>query len=188
MDDYLKLAGQSLRTDHTIIFTGPSGAGKSTYLNWLEEQHPAFVAEPVTHVWEGRPLQWPDLAHIETQWVFVDELLTMGDLLHVRRLVSRGHRVVAASHLPVLAHRLIFPFSLRIFDLGRHTGKLAAELTRSGFNAQPDDVHRFVSKHGASFTALRRVLDECPPSERRFGAALNHFERYCTVRTVRETF
>lgn len=185
-DDHLALGEQDFANLRAVIFTGPSGAGKSSYLQWLLEFHPAFREQEATLIQTGRPLRWPDLKSIETKLVVVDELLRVADLANLWRLVRRGHMVLAASHLPPVAHRVVTPSAGRVFDLAHGTAKIGNALARLGYDFGPAELQAFQAKHGSSYTALERILTEWPHAERDFGAALRHFENYCTVRTVRE--
>ncbi|MEO0495925.1 MAG: hypothetical protein AAF141_00945 [Pseudomonadota bacterium] len=185
-DDYLGLGDQNLANMRAVVFSGPSGAGKSSYLQWLIDAHPAFCGRDMTRVETGRPLRWPPLATIQTRLVVVDEALKLADLWKLVSLVARGHTVLAASHLSPMTHRLALPAGSRLFDLATDTKKIGNALTRQGYQFSQLDLVKFKANHGSSYTAMQRIVAEWPGPERDFGAALRHFECYCSVRTVRQ--
>ncbi|MEN0088191.1 MAG: hypothetical protein AAF737_07135 [Pseudomonadota bacterium] len=186
-DDHLDLAQADFSNCRMLVFTGPSGAGKSSYLNWLLEQHPDFAFRDLARIDLGRPLRWPPTSKLDAQLVVVDELLNANDLKHVARLVLAGHHVLTASHLPHWVHRFACPFGLRVYNLASDTQKIGNALRRQGYRFTEGDLARFKAQYGSSYTGLEQILAECPRDERDFGVALSHFNRYCTVRTIRET-
>ena len=155
-----------------------SGSGKSTAIAWLLEAHPAFRGRPCSHV-TGSGIGWRRL-NLSAELVVVDECRSPRDLLGLVRLLRCGHRVLAASHLPLwtsAALGLAWPALVLATD--RDSAKLERYLTGLGADFTAERVRALCKGFGASYSHVDLVLDF--DGGRDFDRACDRFERCCRV-------
>ena len=181
--DYLGLLDTCLAKHRLIVFCGCSGAGKSSYIQELLAQHEDLQGGPIHHILEGRPLAWNEPIPAEPSTVVVDELLVWSDYHHLVRLLLRGHRVIAASHLPAAAHRLLRVFGrMAVFRLDRDHGKVHRALQQRGIQTTDAAVATFVRRYGANYVDLDMILESYRGNN--FDRALATFEKFNRVSYV----
>lgn len=163
LDDFLGLDQTPLATERLVVFCGRSGSGKTTAIEHLLTRHPAFRVGDV---------------------VVLDEITRLRELGLVLRLLLRGERVVAASHVPrwaFLPFRLLTPTAL--FRTDRGVGKLARYLDRLGISYSTDALERYARRYGASYTEIDIMRELAPDTS--FDRILRRFEKLHRLRRRR---
>ena len=174
VNDHLGLLGRSFASLRMIVFTGMSGSGKSTCIDLLLAEHPEFAGRDYAMIGPA-PITWPG-ADPRTELVVVDELLRIGDLKHVARLLRGGHTLIVASHLHPAWVRL---FNMRwpadYFYTDRATEKLQRFLEGRGVRFTPERIREFGQAHGANYTDLEIILERSGGED--FDLAFERFRR-----------
>lgn len=164
-----------------ITFSGVSGSGKTTSLRRLVSGHPEFRFEPRTELL-GSPLRWRDGAP-QTRLVVIDELIGWRDYWPLVRLLRRGHRVIAASHLPEYSLRLLAcRWRALMIRVDGDYRAISRFLQQSRVRHSDAAVRSFCSVLGASYVDAGIVLERYPHCS--FDEAWTRFER--TTRISRE--
>ena len=142
-----------------LIFAGVSGSGKSTSIQSVVGEHPAFKYQDRTVI-TGSPIQW-NKELPPTRLVLLDELVCLTDLYQVVRLLMAGHQVIAASHLPSMAHFLLAVlFKARITYVDEDPVTIARYLANQGIACSDRAVAEFHALYRASFIDLKLVLEQ----------------------------
>ncbi len=181
-DDHLGLLARDLSDLRLLALHGVSGSGKSTAIAWLLQTHPAFRGRTCSHV-AGPRIDWRRL-DLVSELVVVDECTALRDLHGLVRLLRRGHRVLAASHLPLAtsaALGLAWPVLALATD--RDAAKLERYLTALGADFSAERVGALCARFGASYAWVDLVLDYDGGLD--FDRAYDRFERCCQVEVTR---
>jgi len=175
--DFLGLSDHRFADERLIVFTGMSGSGKSTAIDYLLENHRDLVGVDYERV-DSKPLIFDE--GYESELIVVDEILEWRSLAPVWRLLWRGHRVIAANHLPEGALKtFLAPWRGRYFCTDDDPSKIAAYLDALGVAASDHAVKRFCTRYGANFTDVDIILERFPDLD--FDTALGRFERFCKL-------
>ncbi len=184
LDDYLGLLSQDLSGVSTVIFAGPSGSGKTSQIRLLLDRHDDFRHLSRYDISPQAPgFSWracrARLAGEPLELLVVDEIATLLDALHVRRLLPHVPRQVIASHI---APRLIRGAGPRVrhIDTARGSTKLARYLDRLGVDYTHADLQRYVARYGAVFTELQIMLEVCPAPS--LAQVWEMFHRFYSIR------
>ncbi len=162
-----------------VVLNGVSGCGKSTSIRELLSRHPDYRDRRCTEI-RGGPIDWCSV-RVETQLIVVDEMLNLRDVGAIARLLLRGHRVLAASHLhPVALTPLRLITRCRSFCLDADPRKISAWLDTRGLSWSEDALARFHQRFAGSFTDAKLVAEYAGGDD--FDHALDRFTRYCEVR------
>ena len=179
-DDHLGLCDADLTGVRLLVLHGASGSGKSTYLHYLLKNHSSFRGQSVTRV-RGGPIDWSAIDRPEGDIVLVDELVRGRDIPFVARLLHRGYRVVAASHLhPVLTGFIGLRWNTRQFATDRDARKIERYLDGRGVRYSPKIVAAFCRAHGATYTDADIILSHVGGED--FDRAFLRFQRFCTLK------
>ena len=182
-DDHLGLMSRDFSGARLVVFHGVSGSGKSTSIARLLSDHPDFRGQACGHV-TGPGIRWRGLCRRE-HLVAVDECYRLRDLFGLARLLRRGHRVLAASHLPIWTSALlgrIWPVVALRTDCD--PAKIARYLDTCRVRFSRDRVLDFSSRFGASYLDVDRIMEF--DGGRDFDRAYDRFIRCCRVETRRE--
>ena len=181
-DDHLGLLSRDLSGLRLLALHGVSGSGKSTAIDWLLRAHPAFRGRPCSRV-TGPGIDWRRLG-LSSELVVVDECSAPRDLLGLVRLLGRGHRVLAASHLPLatsVALGLAWPVLALATD--RDPAKIERYLAALGADFSAARVGALCQRSGASYAWVNLILDYDGGLD--FDRAYDRFERCCRVEITR---
>lgn len=175
--DFLGLAGRRFADARLVVFTGVSGSGKSTAIEFLLESHPDFAGLDYELVAE-RPMSFRE--SYDAPLIVVDEVVEWQHVAALFRLLSRGHRLVVASHLPSIALKcLLAPWRGRYFCTDDDPSKISGYLEHLGVAASDEAVGRFCATYGATFTDADIILEQFGGTD--FDTALRRFERFCAI-------
>ncbi len=177
-DDHLGLLSRDLSGVRLLALHGVSGSGKSTAIDQLLEVHPAFRDRPVNRV-IGPCIDWRRLEP-SAELVVVDECRAPQDLRGLVRLLRRGHRVLAASHLPLwtsVALGLAWPVLALATD--RDPAKIERYLAALGADFSAERVRALCARFGATYAWVDLIL--VFDGGRDFDRACERFERCCRV-------
>lgn len=173
------LLARDLAGVRLLLLEGRSGSGKSTAIATLLARHPDFAGQPRTEI-QGGPIVWRGMRP-STPLVVVDELTRLADVPPLVRLLARGHRVIAASHLPGawLAH--LGPcLGIAHAATDRDPATIERYLQDRGVSHTRAGIARFCHRFGATYTDADIVLEHAGGND--FDHALTMFERRCTLR------
>ena len=177
-DDHLGLLSRDLSGIRLVALHGVSGSGKSTAIAQLLEAHPAFRDRPCCHV-AGPGIDWRRL-DLPAELVVVDECTSPRDLLGLLRLLGRGHRVLAASHLPLASSALLgLGWPVLALPTDRDPAKIERYLTALGVDFSAERVRVLCGRVGASYAWVDLILDFDGGLD--FDRAYDRFERCCRV-------
>ncbi len=181
-DDHLGLMSRDFSDIRLVVFHGISGSGKSTAIGQLLRAHPNFRGRPHSYV-GGRECGWRRSEETE-ELVVVDECAALSDLFRLAQLLGRGHRVLAASHLPVpLSALLGLVWPSVTLRTDADPGKIERYLAARGMQFTSDRVRDFYLRFGASYSGVDRILDFDGGDD--FDRAYDRFTRCCRVETKR---
>lgn len=183
-DDHLGLSSRDFSGVRLVVFHGVSGSGKSTAIARLVQAHPEFQGQRCSYV-TGPYIDWRQVTP-STELVVVDECTTLRDALGLAQLLSRGHRVLASSHLPLILSAglgRIWPAIVLATD--REPAKIERYLKVLGAHYSPDCVGAFCAQFGASYCSVDLVMDFDGSSD--FDRAYDRFRRCCRVETKSAT-
>lgn len=176
--DFLDLANRSFAGVRLVVFAGVSGSGKSTSLEFLRRHHPDFAGPDWVSVTRG-----PDGLTVPAcrgRAVAIDEIVTVGELRHVARLL-RHNRVLVATHLPLACYA---PFAAwvrtRLFRTDRDAAKIGIVLERRGIRCSAAALRHYSRAHGANFLDVQHILERWPSND--FDRSYAAFRRLCRVR------
>ena len=176
-DDYLSLSGVDFEPVRCLSLTGVSGSGKTTYINHLLEVHPGFAQHPFDR-YQG-PLIWGEVRP-DNALVVLDDLLCWRDLVGAVSLLSRGHRLIVASHLPRCWLALLTsPWPCAHFVLDKDPIKLMRYLERHAVDYDAFAVKDFVRRFGANYTDIDIILEH--EHSKDFSTAYRRFLRHCRL-------
>ncbi len=177
-DDHLGLLARDLSDVRLLALHGVSGSGKSTAIAWLLQAHPAFRGRPCSHI-TGPAIDWRRLDR-STELVVVDECRGLRDLGGLVRLLGRGHRVLAASHLPLATSRVLgLAWPVLALATDRDPAKIERYLKTRGAAFSAGRVRTLCARFGASYAWVDLILEF--DGGRDFDRAYNRFERCCRV-------
>lgn len=181
-DDHVGLNTRDFRGIRLVAFHGISGSGKSTAIGQLLQTHPAFRDRARSHIL-GPRIAWRNL-RVSNELVVVDECISIRDLLGLIGLLCRGHRVLAASHLPLFLSTLVgWVWPTLAMRTDRDPAKIARYLEALGASFDIAQVHAFCARFGASYKCIDRILEFDGGFE--FNRAYDRFTRCCRVETRR---
>lgn len=181
-DDHLGLMARDFSGIRLIVFHGVSGSGKSTAIARLLRAHPEFRERDFSQV-SGPDIGWRG-PRAPAELIVVDECAVFRDLLGLALLLSRGHRVLAASHLPVRLTALLgMAWPAVLFRTDTDPSKIERYLAAIGIAFNRGTVRDFVARFGASYGWVDRILDF--DGGRDFDRAYDRFTRCCRVETTR---
>lgn len=147
-----------------VVFCGLSGSGKSTSIQWLEDRYP------------------------NTNFLVIDEIRTFRELLRLVLFSSRmeEQKVLIASHVPAILHRLIRPLLLKqvIVKTDSDQGQIEKWLTDREIHFSPETVKRFKRCYGINYLDLGLVMKEFPGFN--FDDSWHRFEKQCKVKRTPE--
>ena len=177
-DDHLDLDSRDFAGVCLVAFHGISGSGKSTAIGRLLSHNPAFRGAPRSHI-TGARIDWRR-ERPASELVILDECKTVRDLAGLIGLLRRGHRVLAASHLPLASSRAlgrIWPaVTLRTDGDPR---RIERYLAARGVRFDRPGVEAACRRFGASYAAADMILGF--DGGRDFGRAYERFTRCCRV-------
>lgn len=178
-DDYLGLDSRDFDGVRLVAFHGISGSGKSTAIGRLLGHNPAFRGQPRSHI-TGARIDWRRERPV-SELVVLDECKSPRDLAGLVRLLRGGHRVLAASHLPLASSRAlgrVWPtVALRTDGDPR---RIERYLAARGISYDCARVAAACRRFGASYAAADLILDF--DGGRDFDRAYERFIRCCRVR------
>jgi len=178
IDDHLELLDRSFAGVRLVVFTGMSGSGKTTCIDLLQAEHPEFADQPCSRIGPA-PIDW-DRARVQTELVVIDELLALREVGRVVSLLRRGHRVIAASHLPVAWVRAVdLVWKTEHFHTDRTYQKLVPYLDRRGVRSSPDALREYAASFGANYTDLDIILAHTGYDD--FDRALARFQQTASI-------
>ena len=179
-DDHLGLLSRDLSGVRLVALHGVSGSGKSTAIARLLEVHPAFRDRPCCHV-TGPGIDWRRL-DLPAELVVVDECTALRDLLGLLRLLGRGHRVLAASHLPLASSAALgLRWPVVALPTDRDPAKIERYLAARGADFSAERVRALCARFGASYAWVDLILGFDGGLD--FDRAYDRFERCCKVET-----
>lgn len=179
-DRHLDLCEADLARAHAVFFHGASGSGKSSYIGHLLDETPAFAGRPCDRI-AGGPIDWQAVPAPCHGLVVVDELLTLEDLHQVAKLLTRGHRIIAASHLPAwLTAGLGVRWKVKQFATDRAPEKIERHLASKGVRFSARTVADFCRAFGATYTDADIILAHTGGDD--FDRAYRSFMRRCSLR------
>ena len=179
-DRHLDLDPGDVATARAIIFHGASGSGKSSYIDHLLHTAPALAGRPFERI-SGGPIDWRGVAAPASEIVVVDELLVPGDLRRVAGLLTRGHRVIAASHLaPWQTACLSLRWKTRQYATDRAPAKIERHLASKGVCFSRQTVAEFCRRFGATYTDADIILEHAGGDD--FDKAYRSFMKRCDLR------
>ena len=181
-DDHLDLLACDFSGVRLLALHGVSGSGKSTAIAELLEAHSEFRERPCDRV-AGPDIDWRRL-DLSGELVVVDECTSLSDLCGLVRLLRRGHRVLAASHLPLWTSAvlgLVWPVLALATD--RDPAKIERYLATRGVVFSAGRVRALCARFGASYAWADLILDHDGGLD--FDRAYDRFERCCQVEVTR---
>lgn len=176
--DFLGLAARSFAGVRLVVFAGVSGSGKSTAIEFLRRRHPDLAGPDWVSVTRGPGgLAVP---RCRGGVVAIDEIVSVGELRHVARLL-RHNRVLVATHLPLACYA---PFAAcvraRLFRTDRDAAKIGIVLERRGIRCSAAALRHYCRAHGANFLDVQHILERWPSDD--FDRSYAAFRRLCHVR------
>jgi hypothetical protein len=159
-DDALGLGSLELRGVRVIVLCGDSGSGKSSAIQYLLHAHPELAHDPALRI--------------------IEELRGWRDLKVFFAQLQRGQRLLIASHLPPLLHRLLSLLArTRIVELDRHPVKISRWLAARGIPYSDASVHSFCAQFGPNYSDAALILRHTGSAS--FDQALGRFRRQCSL-------
>lgn len=177
-DDHLGLDSRDFAGVRLVAFHGISGSGKSTAIGRLLSHNPAFRGLPRSHI-TGARIDW-SCERPAGELVVLDECKSLRDLAGLVGLLRRGHRVLAASHLPLASSRAlgrIWPTVARRTD--DDPRRIERYLAARGVRFDRPRVEAACRRFGASYAAADLIL--AFDGGRDFDRAYERFIRCCRV-------
>ena len=177
-DDHLGLDIRDFAGVRLIVFHGISGSGKSTAIARLLSHNPSFRGLPRSQIsnacidwrWEG----------LLSELVVLDECKSLRDLAGLVALLRRGHRVLAASHLPLATSRAlgrVWPTVALRTD--GDSSRIERYLAARGVSFDVSCVEAACRRFGASYATADLILDF--DGGRDFNRAYKRFIRCCRI-------
>ena len=180
-DDFLGLSSLDVNRFELIVLSGISGSGKSSAMEFLSRRS-ELVRLQACHWIEGEPLPWNE--EYDAEWLLVDEVVRWADLLQVRRLLERGHRIIMASHLPDFVVRFgLIGFTMKLLRTDGQSDKLLRYLERNRINFDQQSLAQFTRYYGQSYNTMSVMLEYSGVSD--LSLALKQFQRQCRMTLTR---
>ena len=179
--DYLGLARLKPHDFDLLVFTGCSGSGKSSAIAYICERH-ACYAEAGLLSSRVEPLyRQGQIRSNLPRYLVLDELLEFRDLLLVRHLLRKGHRLLLASHLKEQWLKLLtIGYRSRFYATDQGVSHLADYLQLKGISASQRVLQDFQRRFGANFTDMRIIIERYP--DKNFDRAYHYFSKFCHCR------
>lgn len=179
--DFLGLSGRVIDECQAVVFTGISGSGKTRAMEYLAAHNPV-ISRHMPCLISGDPLPW--LSSYDSEWLLVDEIVHVRDLLQVRQLLARGHRLVLANHLPTMLVRLLLVgYHVKYFSTDSQSNKLAIYLQSRQIDYSDESLQQYISQYGQSYNSLAVILEHTGAAD--LALALARFNQHCRMAVSR---